>query len=235
VACLGHLAWALWLLGYPQQAWQRSQEAITRAQELAHPFSLTQAQAAVTIATAQGFAQQQAQGFLLHGWALAKQGHRSEGIAQMRKGLEGWEATGARLLRPYYLALLAETYGQGGQSDEAQRLLSEALVTARQTGERNHEAEVHRLQGELLLTCHAEQPIAAEAAFRQALEVARGQQARSLELRAAVRLGRLWEREGRRTEARRLLVEVYTSFGDGLETLDLQGARVLLQELADRA
>jgi hypothetical protein len=126
VACLGHLAWALWLLGYPQQAWQRSQEAITRAQELAHPFSLTQAQAAVTIATAQGFAQQQAQGFLLHGWALAKQGHRSEGIAQMRKGLEGWEATGARLLRPYYLALLAETYGQGGQSDEAQRLLSEA-------------------------------------------------------------------------------------------------------------
>ena len=83
----------------------------------------------------------------------------------MRKGLEGWEATGARLLRPYYLALLAETYGQGGQADEAQRLLSEALVTARQTGERNHEAELHRLQGELLLTCHAEQLVAAEGPF----------------------------------------------------------------------
>jgi len=134
VACLGHLAWTLWFLGQPGQAQQRSREAITRAQGLAHPFSLTQAlywgaqlhqfcqdargtqeraQAAMAIAAAQGFAQQQAQALLLQGWALARQGHREEGIAQMRQGFADWEATGARLLRPYYLVSLRRACVRG--------------------------------------------------------------------------------------------------------------------------
>lgn len=169
---------------------------------------------------------------LLHGWALARQGYREEGIAQMRQGFADWEATGAKLLRPYYLGLLAETYGQGGQTTEAQRILSEALVTVQQTGERNYEAELHRLQGELRLMGLAERPASAEAAFHRALEAARNQQARSLELRAAVSLGRLWQRQGRRLEAHRLLVEIYAPFSRGLDTQDAQDARTLLQEVA---
>ena len=218
VACLGHLGWTLWCLGFPGQALQRSREAIALAQELSHPFSLTQAlywgaqlhqfcldargtqeraQAAMALAAAHGFAQQQAQALLLYGWALAGQGQHTEGIARMREGLEGWKATGARLLRPYYLALLAEAYGQQGQAEEGLRLLGEAQVTARQTGERSFEAELLRLQGELCLPGDAEH-VEAEGCFRQALDVARRQQARSLELRATLSLARLWQRQGRR-------------------------------------
>jgi predicted ATPase len=253
VACLSHLAWVLWFLGAPGDALQRSREGIALAQERAHPFSLTQAlywgaqlhqfcqdargaqeraQAAMAVATAQGFAQQQAQGLLLHGWALTRQGRRDEGIAQMRQGLDGWEATGARLLRPYYLALLAEAFGQGGQAEEGLGLLSEAMATAHRTGERNYEAELHRLQGELRLACDGAQHTAAETCFRQALDVARCQQARSLELRAAMSLGRLWLRQGKHAEARRLLAEVYGSFAEGRDTVDLLEAKELLAQLS---
>lgn len=253
VACLGHLAWVLWFLGAPEHARRRSREGIALAQELAHPFSLVQAlywgaqlhqfcrdaraaqeraQAAIAVATAQGFAQQQAQGLLLHGWALVQQGRRDEGIAQMRQGLDGWEATGAQLLRPYYLALLAEAYGQGGQADEGLRLLSEALASAHNTGERSYEAELYRLQAELWLACDAEQHGAAEVCFRQALDVARGQQARSLELRAATSLARLWQRQGKHAEARRLLAEVHGWFAEEGDTADLLEAKGLLVELS---
>ena len=130
------------------------------------------------------------------------------------------------------MGLLVETYGQGGQPGAAQQILSEALFTVQQTGERNYEAELHRLQGELHLMGRAERPGPAEAAFHRALEAARNQQARSLELRAAVSLGRLWQRQGRRLEAHRLLVEIYAPFSSGLDTQDVQDARTLLQELA---
>jgi predicted ATPase len=253
VACLSHLAWVLWFLGAPGPALQRSREGIALAHELAHPFSLTQAlywgaqlhqlgqdargaqeraEAAMAVAAAHGFAQQRAQALLLHGWALVRQGRRDEGIREMREGLDGWDATGARLLRPYYMALLAEAHGQGGQTEEGQRLLSEALATAHRTGERNYEAEIHRLQGELRLAGDRGQQTAAEHCFRQALDVARCQQARSLELRVAMSLGRLWRRQGKRVRARRLLAEIYESFTEEGDEADLVEAKGLLAELS---
>jgi len=254
VACLGHLAWTLWCLGFPVQALERSREAIAVARELSHPFSLTQAlywgaqllqfcrdaggtqeraEAAMALATAHGFAQQQSQALLLRGWALAAQGRHGEGLAEMRQGLEGWEATGARLLRPYYLAMLAETLERAGQVDEGLGLLSEALAVARHTGERSLEAELLRLEGELRLASDAEQQDRADACFRQALDVARAQEARGLELRAAVSLARLSLRQGRAEEARRRLQAVYAWFTEGFEIRDLESARTVLQAPAD--
>ncbi|MBI3796033.1 MAG: AAA family ATPase, partial [Deltaproteobacteria bacterium] len=147
VACLSYAAWALWYLGYPDQALKRSAEALTLAQELSHPISLAwaldfaamlhqyrregqaaqeRAEAAITVSIEQGFAQWLALGTILRGWVLAKQGQGEEGIAQMRQGLAAWQATGSELARPYYLALLAEAHGRMGQAEEGLSVLAEA-------------------------------------------------------------------------------------------------------------
>jgi predicted ATPase len=152
-------------------------------------------------------------------------------MAQMRQGLAAWRATGAEVFRPYYLALLAETYGAGGQPEEGLRLLEEALVMVNNRWERFWEAELYRHRGELTLTCSAEKQAEAETSFRQALDVARRQQAKSLELRAAMSLSRLWQRQGKRDEARQLLTEVYCWFTEGFDTADLQEAKALLAKL----
>ena len=148
----------------------------------------------------------------------------------MRQGLEAYRATG----RPYYLALLAETYGKAGQSAEGLRLLTEAIALAANSGGHWWAPELHRLQGELLLVQASlgQQCEEAEACFHQALEVARRQQARSLELRAAMSLARLWQQQGKRQAAHHLLVEVYTWFDEGFDTVDLQEARALHVALA---
>ena len=133
VICHSCAALVLWLLGYPDQARQRSHEVLTLAQELHHPYSLAfalywaamldlyhrkgqpaqeQAEAGMVLAHEQGFALWMARGTILRGWALAMQGQAAEGIAQMRQGLAAWQATGAEVIRPYYLGLLAEAYGQ---------------------------------------------------------------------------------------------------------------------------
>src|SRR5262249_41124390 len=156
----------------PEQAWQRSQEALTLAQELAHPFSEAYAlvyaamlslarregqaaqewaEATIALCTEQGFPFWLAGGTVLRGWALAARGQRDEGITQMRQGLAAWRATGAELLSPYFLTLLAEAYRAGGQADEGLRVLAEALALVDKTDERWWEAELHRLKGELLL------------------------------------------------------------------------------------
>ena len=109
------------------------------------------AAAVIALATEQGFPFWGAWGTILRGWALAEQGQRAEGMAQMRQGIAAWRATGAELQRPYYLALLAEASGQAGQAAEGLRVLAEALAAVHNTGERQHEAELYRLQGELLL------------------------------------------------------------------------------------
>ena len=169
-----YAAWALWLLGYPDQALQRSHEALTLAQELSHPFSLACCPDSVLpcsissagrgrppksgprppwrSATEQGFPFWVAWGTILRGWALAEQGHEAEGMAQMRQGLAAYRATGQRSFRPYYLALLAEAYGQGGQAEEGlQRCWPRRWRWWTQHGERYYEAELYRLKGELLL------------------------------------------------------------------------------------
>jgi predicted ATPase len=162
----------------------------------------------------------------------------------MRQGLEAMQTTGAGLNRPYFLAQLAAAYAQAEQYDAGLAAVAEALELVASTGERWWEAELHRLQGVLLLgqkghdgpiPSHQPTVAQAEACLRQALAIARQQQARALDLRAAMSLGRLWQRQGRREEARRLLAEVYAWFTEGLGTQDLQSARALLQAWAERA
>jgi TOMM system kinase/cyclase fusion protein len=241
----------LWLLGYPDQALRRSHQAVLLAQERAYPISLafastwaatvrqfrreaaaTQARAEALIALSreQGFAIWEAFGKVLQGWALAAQGRGEEGIAQMRRGHDAWQATGAELDRPYFLVLLAEAYGKVGQIEAGLVLLAEASAVV-DKGERYWEAELYRLKGELLARA-AEQHTEAETCFRQALEVARRQQAKSLELRAAMSLARLWQQQGKRVEARDLLAAVYGWFTEGFDTADLQDTKALLAELS---
>jgi predicted ATPase len=243
---------ALWYLGYPDQALRSLHGALTLAQELAHPFSLAfaldfadwlhqlrregqavqeRAAALITLSADQGFPFWGACGTILQGWALAEQGQSAEGMAQMYQGIAALRATGAELQRPYYLALLAEAYGQARQADEGLRVLAEALTAVHTTGERQHEAELYRLKGELLLKRDVSDEQEAERCFRQAVDVARQQQAKSFELRAAMSLSRLWQQQGKRTEAYALLAPIYDWFTEGFDTADLQEARALLEEL----
>jgi predicted ATPase len=176
---------------------------------------------------------------IFRGWALAQryaesaagQGPGGEGIAQLQQGLAAWRATGAEALRPYYLALLAEALERGGQVEEGLQLLAEALAMAHDTGECRWNAELHRFKGEFLLARPAAQHAEAEACFRQALDIARRQQAKSWELRAAISLSRLWQQQGKCDEARQLLAPIYGWFTEGFDTADLQGAKALLEAL----
>jgi predicted ATPase len=161
----------------------------------------------------------------------------------MRQGLTVYGATGAKYCRPFWLTMLAEAYGQVGRAEEGLRALDEALAHVDRTGERLWEADLYRLQGELLLIRGTEQgsarnaapelPIMAEAEthFVRALDIARRQQARSWELRAATSLSRLWQHQGKRQAAYDLLTPVYSWFTEGFDTADLQEARTLLEEL----
>jgi predicted ATPase len=254
--CLCRVAPVLWYLGYPDQARARGQEALSLARELAHPYSLayvllwiavlynhrrevqeTQelATTATALSTDRGFPFWSTQGAILQGWALAAQGQGAEGMAQMHAGLVALQATGTGVFRPYYLGLLADAYGKMGQGREGLTLLDEALALVQKTGERWPEAELHRLKGELLL--HAEcgmrhVEMTAEACFQQALDIARRQHARSLELRAAMSLSRLWQRQGKRMEAHQLLAGIYGWFTEGFDTADLLEAKALLAALA---
>jgi class 3 adenylate cyclase/predicted ATPase len=246
-----HAAWVLWYLGYPDQALQRSHEALTLAGELAHPFSLAhaldcaawllqlrreeqavkeRAEAAILLATEHRFAMEVAWGTTLRGWALAAQGQREEGISQIRQGLTAWQATEADLFLPWWLAFLAQAYGQVGQTEEGLTILTEALAEADKNGERFYEAELYRLRGELRLQLGAQEK--AEEDFRQAITLARRQHAKSWELRAVMSLSRLWQSQGKKEEAHRLLTEIYGWFTEGFATADLQDAKALLEALA---
>ena len=253
VLCFIYAAHVLWWLGSPDQALTKSHEALTLAQELSHPFSLAyaldfaallhrlrreeqaaqeRAEAAMTLSTEQGFPLWLAIGMILRGGTLAAQGQRSEGIGQMRQGLAVFQATGAAVGRPYFLTLLAEVYGRGGQTEEGLSALDEALAAVQKTGERWCEAELYRCRGELMLARSTEHEAEAEACFHRALDVARHQLAKSLELRAALSRSRLWQQQGKREETRQLLAEIYGWFTEGFNTADLQEARALLDELS---
>jgi predicted ATPase len=253
VVCRSYAARPLWLLGYPDQALQWSREALALAQELAHSPSLAfalnwaatvhqfrrdapatqeQAEALITLSTAQAFAAWLPFGTVLRGWALAQQGAREEGIAQIRQGMAAWRATGAEVDRPYFLALLAEEYRKADQTEEALSVVAEALALVHRSGDCYWEAELHRLKGELWSQSAVAQREEVEACFHQAFDIARRQQAKSLELRAAMSLARLWRHQGKRTEVYELLAPVYGWFTEGFDTADLQDAKALLEELA---
>jgi predicted ATPase len=249
VLCRSYAAAALWYLGYPDQAWAHSQEAVTLAHQLAHPFSLNvalgeaamfhqcrregqatqeRAEATLVLATAQGFLHWRARGAVLRGWALVQQGQVQEGIEQITQGLQAYRATGAQLALPHYLALLAEAYGTMGQPEVGLTVLTEALTLVDQTGVRLWEAELYRLKGALLVQQSSDMHLEAETCFQHAMALARNQRAKSWELRAATSLARLWQQQGKYDEARQVLGDVYHWFTEGLETADLQEAKALL-------
>jgi predicted ATPase len=255
---LSYAALTLWLRGYPDQALRRSHEALTLARRLSHPFSLAsaldlaailyqsrregqaaqeRAEAAVALAREQGFPYWAAIGTIVRGWALAEQGHIEEGIAQMRQGLAAWRATGAEARWTYFLTFLAEAYEKKGQAKEGLSILAEALAVVGKNEEHYYEAELYRLKGELTLQSQVQGPKSqveeeAEECFWKAIDIARRQQAKSLELRAVMSLSRLWQSQGKKKEAHEMLAEIYGWFTEGFDTKDLQEAKALLQELA---
>jgi len=250
VASHSFLAQVLWSLGYPDQALQESHESLTLAEEIAQPFNLAWAQcfaamihqhrreaqaardraeAAMALCIEHEFPQWLAMGRMIQGWALAEQGQREAGTLQIRQGLAAWQATGAKLGLPAFLAPLVEQHLRLGQTEEGLSAVAEGLEAVERHGEHWWEPELHRLQGKLLLLQGDEGE--AEASFHQAIELARQQQAKSLELRAAMSLSRLWLKQGKREEARQLLAEVYGWFTEGLNTPDLKEARALLEGL----
>jgi predicted ATPase len=206
------------------------------------------AEATMALGREQGFAQWLVGGMFVQGWALAEQGLTEDGIAQLRQALATWQAMGTELARTHIFVRLAEAYKRGGHTAEGLRVLAEALSAVHDNAERYYEAEVHRLKGELLLqsgvrelesgvwglgyTIHYAYMDEAETCFRQAIDVARHQQAKSLELRAVLSLSRLWQAQDRHTEARSMLEEIYGWFTEGFETQDLQEAKTLLEALA---
>jgi len=247
MACRAYAAWALWLLGYPEQALQRSREAIVLAQE--HPLSLAQAlswaawlhqlrrernaayecaERAMALCREQRFPYFLAWGTVMQGWALAAQGEGEAGVTQLRQGLAAHRATGAEEHRPFFLALLAEACGNTGQVEEGLSALTEALAAVEKTGERVYAAELYRLKGELLQKQETTMG-AVEDCFRRAVSVARQQGAKSLELRAVMSLSRLLKAHDKTAEAREILTEIYAWFTEGFDTADLQEAKALLE------
>jgi predicted ATPase len=253
VVCHSFAALTLWIRGYPDQGLARSQEAVTLAQQIAHPFSLSfalsftalfhqlrrerqtaqeYAEAAISLTTDQGFPHWRAYSAILRAWALAHREQAQEGVEQINQGLRAFRATEAELWRPYLLALLAEAHGTIGEPEEGLTLLTEALTLVDTTGQRWYEAELHRLKGELLLQSSSENSPEAETCFHHALDIARNQQAKFFELKTATSLARLWHQQGKRQEAHDLLAPVYHWFSEGFDTADLQEAKALLEALA---
>jgi predicted ATPase len=242
-------ALVLWQLGRPDQALSVSLEGLSRARELAHPFTLACAlyfsavlrrfrrevpavqeltEELLRISRERGFALYLAWGTVLRGWALAEQGKVQEGAAHVQQGLEEWRGMGAELLLPEFLASLAEAHGKMGQIEKGLGLLADALERIQGSSERCWAPELQRLKGELSLLGGGPE---AEACFERALEAARRQRARSWELRAAISLSRLWQKQGKGAAAKSLLQKVYDAFSEGFETADLQQARALLEAL----
>ncbi len=187
-----------------------------------------QAEKAISLATRYDFPLFAGWAMSVRGWALAQQGQAEAGIAQLHAGIATYQATGAMCDQTHLYALLAEVYGIAGQIEKGLSAVTEGLRAVDKTGECFYEAELYRLKGELLLKQeHTEAEI--EACYHQALAIARRQDARSLELRAAMSLYRLWQQYGKHDRAHRLLLEIYACFAEGLDTADLIEAKMLLE------
>jgi predicted ATPase len=248
VTALSYLSWVLWFQGYPEQAIVKQNMALELARELKHPYSLglatvyaailyelmrrwpecqAHAEAALQLANQRHFSLWLAASEMLHGMAIAFQGHVEEGIVEISQGLAGFAATGTQLSLPKYRAQLTEVYLLAGRQKDGLHALEESLCS----GEHSWWLpEQCRVRAELLLLVPGSEA-EAEASLRQALDLARSQKSTSLELRAAMSLARLLRKQGRAAEGRDLLAECYAWFTEGFDTPDLQEARELLEEL----
>nr|WP_067291030.1 adenylate/guanylate cyclase domain-containing protein [Marinobacterium profundum] len=252
------MAWELWFTGRPESALTLSEQMLSLAEQVAHPFSLAfalgysaqmhqlrgevdrvreRAQAAVALSIEQGFPYWLAQGRVLLGWVQAWEGEVDAGIDEMRAGLSEYRANGAELGCTYLMAILAETLIRATRFDDAQAILSEALVLEQLNGEHYYCSELYRLEGALQLARvstegRGEQVSAqAQVCFERAIAQAHQQGALALELRAATALAGLWQQQGNIADARQRLEAVYSRFTEGFDTEDLQAARALLHAL----
>jgi len=247
------LSWALWHHGDLDQSARAADRALALSRELGHAHTLSHAfwfagmsaafardvaavyaysNECVALATEHGFAQWAAGGRILEGWADAQRGEAMTGTARIRDGLAAYEATGGRLSTPLFLALLAEALALAGKIEEGLAALDDALAKAAVSGAWGWDAEIHRLCGELTARLPHPDPAKAEDSFCTALAIAREQDTRGYELRAATSLARLGRDQGRHAEAHQLLAPVYGSFTEGFDTADLKEAKALLDELA---
>jgi class 3 adenylate cyclase/predicted ATPase len=246
------LSRALWHSGYPDQASETADRAVFHAREFGHAYTLAHtlghtaaaavlardaakverlAEESAAISGKHGFLLWSAHSELLLGWVAAQRGGAFDGIVRMRAGLAEATAMDTHSFEPLHLGLIAEALALDGRAKEGLALLDEALSRAAETGEVAAEAELRWLQGQLLQRLRTANAGAAEAAFAQAVSVARRQGSRGYELRAATSLARLWHGQGRRAEARDLLAPVYGWFTEGFDTADLRAAKSLLAEL----
>ena len=250
VSCLCHMAVDLWLTGYPDRALAQTQRAVRVAKRINHAFSLSwallysamvhtlrrepgevreQTEALASLSEEHGFRYRLAQAHILNGWTVAHQGEREEeAVEHIQKGIEAVERTGAVVYQPYYLMLLAEAQRKAGQNNQSMETLAEALSIVYSTRESFLEAELYRLEGNLFLSTTGPRPSRAKACFLKSLQIARRQEAKSLELRAALSLARLEGPKEKTSKARSELEEICSRFTEGFQTADFRDAQALL-------
>jgi predicted ATPase len=251
VCCHMHSALALWMLGYPRAALDRGRRGVTLAKDLAHPMTIANAlpflgavqqlrgeveevqelaDSTMELSAKHGLPQWLAIGRMLSEWVRAERGH---GVAQLQSVVDDYQSKGKfDFWKSYFLTLLAAALLKHGAIEDGLRTVRDALNGADQTGAQIYNAEFHRLRGELLLARDPADASQAEASFNRALVIARSQNAKSWELRAALSLGRLWQRQGKRDEVAQLLNGIHNWFTEGFDTADLRDARTFLDELS---
>jgi len=247
-------AWSthpMWHLGFVDQALQRSYASMDLAKTSGHPFSQALAMAYATMlfqfsrdsklvqewaGATIDFCAEHSIGYydnwsaILHGWALVEQGSLTVGIDKMQKGLTGFRDSNSEARLPYYLTLLADAYGNAGEVQQGLKYLDEALDFAEKNNDDWYSAETHRLMGELML--QTGEVAKAEACFQKSLNLSRSRKARTLELRATVSLARLWVEQNRQEKARSMLKDIFHWFSEGFDSVDLNFARKLIDELS---
>jgi predicted ATPase len=242
----------MWLLGYPEAAIADADKAVKNAREIGQAATLMyalvitsfthihcgsyatanmQTDEAVALADEKSAAYWKAQGTIHQGCTFALTGKASNAVQMITSGMTAWRSTGATLFIPWYLSNLPKAYAELGQFDDAWRCIDDATTALEATGERWCEAEVNRVAGELALIGPKSDVQKAQEYFKRALTVARQQEAKSWELRAAMSLARLWRDQGKVRQARELLAPVYGWFTEGFDTRDLKKAKTLLEEL----
>jgi len=251
----------LWALGYPERSRRRVEEAISLAEKASEPRAMAfilvfaafhyrssgeaekareLAEKCIALCDEHGMSHESESVGVAYGWAIARQGYVEEGIRKIRESIATHNARGSMISTSQYLAVLADANAKAGRIEEGLHSVTKGLDFVNANGERHYEAELYRLKGELLLAQAADDEnllansiqVAAEACFHRAIEIARRQKAKSWELRAALSLARLWQKQGKRMEAREMLKEIYGWFTEGFETFDLQQAGALLDEFS---
>ena len=253
VAALSYRSWALWMLGYPEAALADTSHALRDAREIGqaatlmyalvhalvvhiqcgnYPTAKAEADELVALADEKGALFWKSLGMSVQGCILALTGNASDAVQLITSGITALRSTGSTLWMPLHLSYLAKAYAELGQFDNALRCTGEGITAAETAKERWHEADIHRIAGEITLLSQRQSAANAEAYFERALTVARAQQAKSWELRAAMSMARVWRDQGKHQQARDLLAPVYGWFTEGFDTLDVKQAKALLDALA---